>query len=220
VINIPATGEPVKPQAIYPYFDVVVVWLRTPADRRTLAQLRKDCGHLHVSNRRARFDKERTQRLEFKQPSDAVLRWIGTRADGLINYVEVALDFIYASAEERDAADKFFDRHIVRRWHGRNQEIRRFHNVVRYDGPRTARNSLKQYSEDHSRITGELYCLRVEWRINGAQAARAAGIIRPRDVLTFNHRKFWKKRLVLVAVDAGRLGRLLRNELTARIAVG
>ena len=74
-----------------------------------------------------------------------------------------------------------------------------------------ARNLITDYLEDHSRITDEGPCLHVEWRARGVEAMRAAGIARPRDVLRFDHRAFWKERLRLVKVDPGRLGRLFRN---------
>jgi hypothetical protein len=81
---------------------------------------------------------------------------------------------------------------------------------TRYDGPRTAANTTKLYKDDYSRITGETDVTRIEWRLNGSRALRAAGIHSARDLLDFDHYRFWKKRLRLFGVDIERLGRLFR----------
>ena len=81
----------------------------------------------------------------------------------------------------------------------------------RYDAGGWAPNLLVFYAEGHTRVTGELHCLHVEWRLNRLRAVRAAGIESGQDLPEFNHRAFWQKRLLLYAVDRRRLGRLLRN---------
>jgi hypothetical protein len=83
--------------------------------------------------------------------------------------------------------------------------------TTRYDASRQSRNGLVIYTEHHSRVTGELYCLHVEWRANGVRPVQAAGIKSASDLLEFDHHAFWKKRLLLVDVDPERLGRLFRN---------
>ena len=40
---------------------------------------------------------------------------------------------------------------------------------------------------------------------------KAAGIIHPRHLFSFDHRAFWQERLRLYRLDPGRLGRLYRN---------
>ncbi len=82
---------------------------------------------------------------------------------------------------------------------------------TRYDGPRWAPNLLVLYKDDCSRITGEPYCLHVEWKANGVRAVRGTGIHSPADLANFDHRTFWQERLRLVDVDPERLGRLIRN---------
>jgi hypothetical protein len=211
-----ADKPPSKPASIIPYFDVLVLWLPTPVDQRMLERLRKHCGDLHCGTHPARWNRRWgqgfQQRLEFKQPRAKALRWIARRDDGRINYMHVTLDYIYPLADR--AADRtYLYRHLTRRWHC-SQKIKFWDDDeedTRYDGPPTAPNLIVVYQEDHSRITGECYCLHVEWRAKGVDAVCAAGVRRSRDVLTFDHRAFWKERLRLYAVDPGRLGRLFRN---------
>jgi hypothetical protein len=74
---------------------------------------------------------------------------------------------------------------------------------TRYDADRAAQNGIVFYKEDHSRITGEEYCLHLEWRLNRLRAVRAAGIETGQDLLKFDHRAFWQKRLRLYEVDEG-----------------
>ena len=213
--NLLSPEPPVKPPStILPYFDCVVIWLRIFVDRRTREKLRKHCGSLEYDNRIPRWDRNFRQRLDFKQPTDRALRWIASRTDGLINYAEVTLDLIFDTSEDSLAARSYLDRYRIRRWHRREHGIRYYDNDPnnqRYDGPPTAPNVVTDYLEDHSRITDEGPCLHVEWRARGVEAMRAAGIARPRDVLRFDHRAFWKERLRLVKVDPGRMGRLFRN---------
>ena len=222
---IPRRIVPIKPSAIHPYFDKIQFWLLKPVDRATIARLRKQCGRggLYVENRRARFDARYRQRVELRQPSDQALRWLARHDDALINRAEVTIDLVFKSWAERDDAFDFLHRHLVRRWHGKRQQIRvykaedkRTSGGTRYDAGRWAANRIVFYREEHSRITGELASLHLEWRLNGLKAVRSAGIESGQDLLEFDHRQFWQKRLLLYEVDCQRLGRLIRNCLSGK----
>jgi hypothetical protein len=181
--RIPSPVAPVKPIDIHPYFDRIQIWLKRPATAAAITKLRKDCGHLHCDNRRARFDGTYRQRLEFKQPGDSVLRWIARRDDALINRAEIALDFIFGSTAQRDDAFEFLHRHLCRRWHGKRQGVRAYRGRrgsparpsdgeieranTRYDASRAARNSILFYRQPSSRATGQIDCLHLEWRLKG-----------------------------------------------------
>jgi hypothetical protein len=82
---------------------------------------------------------------------------------------------------------------------------------TRYDGPRTAANRTALYRAAHSRVTGELDALHLEWRCKGLRAVQRAGISCAADLLRFDHRRFWQRHLLLVDIDPERLGRLIRN---------
>jgi len=209
----------IKPIGIYPYFDKVQVWLRFPADPEEIARLERQCGDFHHENRPARFNRQLRQRLEFKQPKQEALEWIAGRADALINRLEVTIDYIFDSLAQRCDAWDFLDRHLVRSWHGKNQKIRISksddghdqRHGTRYDAGRRSPQEIALYPEEQSRITGEPYCLHLEWRLNRLKTVHAAGIKSGRDLLEFSHREFWRKRLRLYDVDKRRLGRLIRN---------
>jgi hypothetical protein len=226
--RIHTTNHPeIRPIGIYPYFDKVQVWVRTPFDREALAQLENACGRggIHEENRPARFDALLRQRIELRQPTVEALQQLAQRSDTLINKVEIAIDYLFDSPVARDDAWEFFHRHLIRRWHSTRQRI-----VVdrgtqdqstdgegrigtRYDAERRARNMIVFYRDEQSRRTGELNCLHLEWRLNGLEAVRNVGIESGQGLLEFNHRQFWQKRLRLYDVDRHQLGRLINNRL-------
>jgi hypothetical protein len=211
------------PIAIIAYFDRWQIWVKKPVVGAELRWLKRH-GLVHVANRRARFNGGYSQRLQFKQPDEAILRWLAAREDALVNAIEIAIDYVFATAAERDDAHEFFDRHLVRRWHNASQIIWHYRSKrpgakgveesllgTRYDGQRSARNRIAFYRNECSRVTGELDVLHFEWRAKGVQAVRAAGIHSPVDLLNFDHRAFWQRRLLLHDIDEEVLGRLFRN---------
>ena len=229
--TIPPHATLIKPSAIYAYFDKIQFWLQEPIDRRKVAQLRKQCGRggVFVQNGPARFNARYRQRVEFRQPTDQALRWLAQREDALINRAEIALDSVFDYRADRDEAWEFLHRHLVRRWHGTKQEIRVYRTEpqapsldddgtsgTRYDAGRSAPNLTALYRQECSRITGELNCLHLEWRLNGLKTVRGVGIQSGHDLPEFDHRQFWQKRLLLFAADKERLGRLINNQLKGR----
>jgi hypothetical protein len=218
-------APPINPSAIHPYFDAVRLWVREPYDSEALAQLRAQCGRggIHPENGPARFDSRLRQRIDIRQPSADALRQLARRDDVLINKVEVALDYVFHSPVARDEAFEFLHRHMIRRWHGKKQEIRLYRRGMqgddeggvgtRYDAARGAPNMTALYRDEFSRVTGELNCVHLEWRLSGLRAVRNAGIESGQDLVEFNHRQFWQKRLLLYDVDPRRLGRLIRNHV-------
>ena len=223
-----------KPTGLHAYFDKAQAWLKLPADRQALKILDQHCGKggLDSENKPAPFGRNYRQRLEFRQPSFEALQWLAGRDDVLVNRIEVTLDYIFDSPAALDRAQEFLHFHLIRRWHSKKQQVRlyrgskerdsrgkrraeRVHEIeqttTRYDAGRRSKNALVIYTENHSRGTGELYCLHLEWRANGLRPVQAAGIRSASDLLEFDHHAFWKRRLLLVDVDPERLGRLLRN---------
>jgi hypothetical protein len=221
-----------EPIGIYPYFDKIQFWVRKPLDQKAIGWLGKQCGQggIHTENRPARFNRRYRQRIELRQPTKKALQWLVSRDDALINRGEIAFDLVFKYRAERDEAWEFLHQHLIRRWHGKRQEIRVIRNGTkirstadewgigdtRYDASRLAPNTILFYRQEHSRITGEVNCLHVEWRLNGLKAVRAVGIESGQDLLEFDHRVFWQKRLLLYTVNRQRLGRLLRNRITGK----
>jgi hypothetical protein len=202
-----------RPASTHAYFDKVAFWLPCPLDKAVLKQLRANAGHVHVGNRRARFNPRLVQRIELKQPSENALRALAAHPGAYVNRAEVALDLIFKNVRERDDCYEFLDRHLVRRWHGRKQQIRVHPGEAgtRYDAVRSAANAIVVYREKHSRICGEVDCLHIEWRASKRRAVQALGISSPRDLLRFDHRQFWEQRLLLFTVEAERIGALFRG---------
>jgi len=216
MLLLPGRTFSVKPSAVHAYFDKIQFWLRQPLDRALQNQLRQAVGHLHVEDGRARFDPKLVQRGELKQPSEEALHWVANRDDACVNIAEMALDFVFDNAGDTDDAYDFLDHHLVRDWHGAKQAIRKHDNDqrgTRYDAGRWAPNLIGLYREkDCCRVTGELYCLHLEWRANGAPALRRAGLKTSSDLVGFDHAKFWRRRLKLFEPPSPeRLGRLVRN---------
>jgi hypothetical protein len=202
---------------------MVRFWAREPYDRGALAELRELSGRgwIYSRNGPARFDAHYRQRIDLQQPTDDTLRHLAGRGDALINKVEITVDYVFESAATRDDAWKFLHRHMIRRWHGKKQQIRLYRPGMqeddeggagtRYDASRGAPNMTALYPDGFSRVTGELNCVHLEWRLSGLKAVRNAGIESGQDLLEFNRRQFWQKRLLLYDVDPRRLGRLIRN---------
>jgi hypothetical protein len=212
-----------RPIGIYPYFDKMQFWVGWPLNQRTIASLRRQCGKggLFVADGPAPFAGGFCQRVELRQPSERALRWLAQHNDALINQVEVTLDLVFEYRGNVEEAWDFFHQHLVRRWHRKSQEIRVVRSAprddepgacgTRYDAGRRVPNRLVLYADDHTRITGELNCLHVEWRLTGLKAVRAAGIESGQDLSEFDHRAFWRRRLVFYSVDRRRLGLQIRN---------
>ena len=187
IINRPNHVE-IRPIGIHAYFDKVQVWVRQPYDSEALAELRAQCGRggIYPENGPARFDARLRQRIELRQPSADALRQLARREDVLINKVEIAIDYVFNSPVVRDEAREFFDRHMIRRWHSKKQQIRAYRSGMedddegrvgtRYDAARGAPNMTALYRNEFSRVTGEVNCVHLEWRLNGLRAVRNAGI--------------------------------------------
>jgi hypothetical protein len=216
-----------NPIGKYPYFDKIQFWVCEPLDLKTLALLKRSCGRggIGIDNRPARFNnrhRQYRQRIELRQPSVGALRWLAEHSDLLINQAEIALDLIFKNRADAEEALDFVHQHLVRRWHGKRQEIRVRRGddggslETRYDAGRRSPNALVLYADDHTRATGELYCVHIEWRVKRLRAMRAAGINSGQDLLEFDHRAFWQRRLLLYTVNRSRLGRLLRNRVTGK----
>jgi hypothetical protein len=205
----------IHPTGIESYKDCVKLWLQDPLTYEQLDDLKQECGYVEWRTWPKRWDRDRRYRqwLQLCQPSDEALRFIAAR-EHLLNYAEVALDLMFDDADDRDHAHWFINHHHVKKWH-RDQEIK-FVNGTRYTGKRSVPNKLVSYADRPSRTTGELFCLHIEWRINGVRALRGAGIDSANDLLTLSHREFWEDRLLLKAVNLPKLGRLYNRHVSGK----
>jgi hypothetical protein len=206
-----------KPSSASGYFDVIRFWLKSPLDSREGSKLRNLCGgEVRADREPAPFPGGYQERITMRQPLDSALKWLAERDDVHINYAEIALDWTFESSASRDNGWQFIGYHLVRRHHGKKQEVRLGcsddqndwtpqHDIelaqTRYDGPRSARNLIVLYKQEVSRKTGEIPLLHLEWRANGAQAVRSLGIVTPADLIQFDYRRF---RYLLLTVQPPR----------------
>jgi hypothetical protein len=196
---------PIYPSGIYAYFDKIQARFLEPLSTRQRNRLNNWCA-LYPLERPTEHWWPYAEGFQLKQPmQDDVLPWLGSldHDSVLFNAVELALDWTFDSASALDHADEFFKQHVVKRWHG-EQDIS-YVGTSYYSGPRTAPNLITVYTDKICRITGEIYCLHIEWRINGGKALQRAGITLA-NLPTFDHYAFWKERLLMASVDRTKLG--------------
>jgi hypothetical protein len=197
--------------SVYSYIDGARLWLRNPLSEYDLQWLSERAGgrKMHVKNGPARFSHNFVQRVDLYQPSQEALEWLSHRNDVLLNYAEFALDWVLACDEDRQAAFRAAARTLVKRHH-RRQGLRfvgdNVEKITLYTGPRTAANVVVIYADKPSKISGEP-CVHTEWRAKGVAALRCAEIHSVQDLLTFDHRRFWRDRLILCDIDRRKLGR-------------
>jgi hypothetical protein len=203
---------PIYPDGVYSYFDKIQVWFQEPLSTRQRNRLNNWCA-LYPLEKPTKYWWPYSEGFQIKQPmKDDVLPWLGSVDNNsvLFNALEVALDWTFDEASDRDHADEFFDNYAVKKWHGKRRV--RFNEDTRYTGPQGAPNLIVSYPDKVCRVTGELFCLHIEWRTNGMSALRRAGITLA-DLRSFDHRAFWPKRLYMASVDPSKLGRQPCNAL-------
>ena len=206
----------IQPSDVSAYIDCVHAWLPRRLTAQEMAWLAQHCGELRTPKWRKRRDRVGyKQYIDLKQPTDAALHYLHSIGNVLINYVEYALDWTFNHEDERDDAWIFTDRHIVKRWHRHSQGIRYVKSVkgvTRYTAGRHGNSNLVSYADKPSRITGELYCVHIEFRMR-LRALRRIGISSARDLLNYDHHRFWTQRLLLRAIDLDRFGRRYNREI-------
>ena len=205
----------IKPAGIYTYTDKLQIWLKQPLTKTQIVAFRNLGSVDDIHNHPARFDYSFKQRLQFGQPTDDVLRRLN-KLNAYPNYVELALDLTFDSEVERDEAAAFIDRYVVKKYHDREYGIRYVKGVTRYTDRRLAPNNLATYRDLASKVTGEVFCVHIEWRIQGHPALRRHGIETVGDLLKFDQQTFWQQHLLLATFDLRKLGRMQRNSVRRR----
>jgi hypothetical protein len=200
-------AERIRPFRIIAYPDYVKLWLPIPLPRFDIRRLRTQCGGdvdddtpphgMKIGGRIYR------QRLKLFRPSREALRSLADR-DGVMNRLELALDWVFDSPQPRDAAYLFECRYHVKQWHGK-QKIT-FIQRTRYTAKPTARNNFIIYPDLECRITREPFCVHNEARMKGAPTLHRAGLATIHALLNLDMRRFWERWLMLRVVDYRTLG--------------
>jgi hypothetical protein len=183
---------------------------------RTTASGRRCGGGIYCKNERAKWDRQARyrQRLQLRQPKAEALMTLSKLTGVHVNGVEVSLDWTFDDAYQLEEADWLVRSHWVKRWH-RKQKVTATHRVA-YWAAKGARNVPVMYSDRPSRITGEQYCLHLDWRISGKEALQRVKLGSIRDLLSFDLHQFWRTRLLLYAVDLRKLGRAYNNRIVLK----
>ncbi len=182
----PITGK-------WPYIDMVQVWVDDPLDADEENKLQALCASVHFDNKHMRFQPEWRQRLQLCQPDDDAFRYLTKiRPKHLPNKVENALDLTTGKWWEADQLQEFMERHWVQRWRGQHCSAK-YMNTAYWSDQRWVRNQPVVYSDRPSKVTGEVHCCHLEWRISQAPALRKANIASLADLINFDFRTFWDR---------------------------
>jgi hypothetical protein len=210
---------PPVPDGVYAYVDTVAVWVSKKPRNSVLRSLKESCGHCHVQQGTAYWNKALRCRLTLNQPRTEALSLLDdvlttSGMSFVINLVHLALDFTVRHSDEARLLMEHFNRHLVKKWHGKQRvryagregDIPDLNQATRYTGPRHAQHNVVLYCDKPSRFTGEP-CLHMEWRIFGKGAVEKLGVYDPQQLIDFDHRAFWQKHLCLEEPNFQMLGR-------------
>ncbi|UFW69204.1 hypothetical protein [Bradyrhizobium sp. WU425] len=213
----PSHFKGVIPSATYAYFDKIAFWIENVFTEEEKAFIRSQCGpggtdiDRNFPGHRARFDPRLIQRIETRQPTPALRKFLSTVPGIHLNMAEFTLDLIFNTEEERDEMWKYLDQHLVKRKH---KGTVRYFKGTRYTDRRWASLNHVAYRPLFAKLTGEVYCIHLEIRVCGAAALRRLKIGGIADLVEFDHHAFWETRLLLKKVrDFGQLGRSYFNSL-------
>ena len=214
--NIPELGGPsntanIRPIQVICYPDQLRVWTHHPFSRRELKILRQWSEWVRPINC---FYDDRIVRqvLAITRPAWPALVLLSKRHDVHLSYLEVALDWDFATRLECAAARALLDQHHVKTY---QRSPLQWYEGTRYTNRRGAGNNLAIYSSKLSRIS-KSFCVHLDWRITGAGALRAAGLATIADLMKLDPVEFWHKRLRLYEVDLRELGRLYSVKVMKR----
>jgi hypothetical protein len=208
-VNSRLLASRIRPVGVYCYIDNVQVWLTEPLGPRQRRWLQNRCD-CFVDDQPAPFDPRYRQRVQIRQPPETVLEWIVQQADAYVNRLELALDLVFASEREKEEAETFIRKHLVKNHRGK-QDIRlQGGTTTMYLAAPEAANNIVTYGDQECRITGEINCLHIEWRKRGGAAVRQEGIT-TKNLNDIDHRDFWQRKLLLYNINARKLGREYRK---------
>lgn len=235
-------GAEIQPHYIQSFIDRMHICSKTFLPEDQLARLRSLCRPktLRVYKGGGKFAGQKIykQRLQLLQPTREALEFLNTIEGIDINYLELALDWIFQSCWEVEDAWSFLCIHFFKRHHGKQSIVmlrsksraelkadaaegkqartfafcRDFNEAeTRYTGSRKSPNQLVAYRDRLSKITRQRNCLHLEWRFRGKESLDREGLGSIADLLALNDREFWDRHLVFRELDHKKVGRHLNN---------
>lgn len=192
----------------YAYVDKIDVWLKKKLSPKDYQALQDNCrGRIRPTYGPSRFSKEFCVRLCLSQPTPAALNILATLNDLKMTAVEISLDLIVQS--DLELAREAIDKHFVKRNHATDVIYFR---STRYTGPRwRSKTVIAIYDDKPSKVTGELNCVHIDWRMFGSETLKRAGLGSPRELLELCFHHFWESRLLFFAPDHAAFGRKYWN---------
>jgi hypothetical protein len=190
----------VRPVGIEAYPHLLKILRRQPFRNAEIEWLRAHCDSITRGRRVHNPDRVDPRRLRIVRPDAVALRWLKKQQQLWLHYVELALDWTFSTEHERETAYELIDRCFYKQYHRLSHHVG-YERRTRYTGPRKLPHVVTLYDDLHSRVTGEVYCVHLEWRTQGARALRRIGIYSIADLIDFRHYKFWHKRLLLWEID-------------------
>jgi len=208
-------------ERVVAYPDKVRVWFKEKLEVWELDTIDSLCAHLRNSSSYPTDKNHEWMKLygylfnlDIAQPSDDLFRFLmkrfDTNEDYLINSVEFALDFITTTQRGADQLHDYYWARCQKKYHREEQGVRDYKGTS-YMGPRNSEFSI--YSDLMSRHWGDAYCCHIECRFQSQRKVRSKklGIYTFQDLLEFNDFKFWEKTLVLLELDAEKIGKKING---------
>jgi hypothetical protein len=203
--------------ARYCYIDKLQVWLRRPLNEKQLRQIQQHSDFTHAENERCWWDWRYVQKLQLYRPDRCAILLIAALDDTtVLNYIEIAVDFIFRDEGEVQRWLDAFKSGFLHRWHCRQMCVAAYSNgFSTRAAPRRGESRrgrwFNYYADKPCRITGEVDCFHFEGKHCGVQFLRRIGIHHPRDLVDFDFSSYFRKNLVLYNLDLERLGRYHDN---------
>lgn len=221
VSPIPASpGVPIIRQLAY----IDTLGLRLPRhlvgwERDTLLSL---CGSLHYGVKSLKFKIGRRWvsypvQILIHQPSHEAIQFLTglfeEQTPARITRLDIALDFCSDTIGNARRLQRYFWKHLFKGWHRPVHGIEAIglsEEVTDYIGYRNWRSKIVGYSDRPSKVSG-FPCYHLEWRFQSHKAIIALGISSIDDLLFFNHRAFWARRLRLYEIHYIKFGKRLTH---------
>jgi hypothetical protein len=186
-LSDPSRG--IRPSSVFAYSDRLIVWLKKPLSSDQLRRMRPQCGYLRVGSSRNLYP-EYKQQLFISRPGPDLLALL---SDARVTYLEIALDWTFADEDQKQFASMFVRDHILKPY--QRGQVRVANKTADqsgtfYSGARSTINNLVIYDDKPCRITGEVHCVHIEYRLR-AVALRRTGWLSIDDVFRIDLRRFW-----------------------------
>jgi hypothetical protein len=209
---------------VLPYIDRMVIWFgdKPAFDLKKLESMcagikKNKVGFMRYYDKKAgktRFNHRWKYKLELIQPNKNAIRYLKkmTKCLYMINYVEIALDYIVRTDKDLNEVRNFFERHWVKKWHGKQKIIRKGSEIYSWDSEYGNREATTYYCSRKSSVNCLMYsdrtskindkpCCHLEVRISGRAAVKRAQL---HEYDAFLGKKFfknfWEKRLELFSI--------------------